>query len=149
MLIIQSFIWFKLTPTLILEISCSNWTIKTSEGMRELFKQEVTSLHNRKCKSSGVMLRLTIPIECIQCSVEYLVFVMQKSNMKKNEAQRDMLLVLLLLILKSGAVTILSVPLLLQEESSVLLNPTYPDSLSWHLLTVCPVSKIAFWGEHF
>lgn len=34
MLIIQSFIWFRLTPTLILEISCSNWTI---ERMRELY----------------------------------------------------------------------------------------------------------------
>lgn len=34
---------------------------RTRERMRELIIQEVTSLHNRKCKNSSVVLRLTVP----------------------------------------------------------------------------------------
>lgn len=45
-------------------------------------------------------------------------------------------------ILKSGAYP-LSIPLLPQIELSVLLKPTFPNSLSWHLLKVCPISVIA------
>lgn len=36
------------------------WNWKTDEGFL-LINRGVTSLHNRECKSSGVVLRLTVP----------------------------------------------------------------------------------------
>lgn len=50
MLVINVFIWFVFSPTLILEISCSSWSMDRWNKVRGLIqKQEVTSLHNRKC----------------------------------------------------------------------------------------------------
>lgn len=105
----------------------TGWTDKGG-----LHKQQVTSLHNRKCKSASVVFRLTVPLECIQCSADYLAFVTQKSKMKKMANER----------LRTPAVRYWNPG----PHHWALLEPIYPtrDSSSQ-----CPCGWVCFLGEDY
>lgn len=137
MLIIQSFIWFKLTPTLILEVSCSNWTVELENRWGRI---------NRKWH------------HCTTVSAKALVWCLG-SQYHKNASSALLIIWYLLCSRAAWRKTTnerLRAPLLLDTEiwglhiegatsasEGVLLKPTYPNSLMWRLLTVFPVPGIA------